>query len=503
MKLNKLTIAFIVIASAGSGLVSCSDDDMFTQDGKEAFIISADKNSSPWTIGRSGMRWYSRVSNDTIYIKVSPQYDVTTELDSVCPKFYVSKGAVVTPDPSIPVDLTVEGGVKYTVTSEDGKTSRTYVVTHSLTDFLPNGGGATLGMIVVDKTFAELGYPGEHNNFGFADSRQYGDLNGYVAFCGHDHIVLLARQYTDPHFDNPSMNVVNNDLGLRYYKASDLSYEGILNTGDINIRMMRTITSDWNGTMVAAVVNGESTDLYFWDNPASAPTKFATVDKNLASSEDGCNYLQVCGDVKATANISAAAYRSNKGEHYIIHLEGGKVVDTQTVTTGYRADDGNGFQMISPLGTDLHPEYVVGDTEGQGNNTIKGYINTNAGRTRLIMPSLLQSQGSGGFHDWWVGTGSCLARSGARRPWVSAMPINGKMYFMLLNGTGWWWCNTLIDASDFNTRIPGAEYDFSINANWSFGSSGDWYWDEATHEAYWVGWIDRQGMFLYKMTCYE
>ena len=63
--------------------------------------------------------------------------------------------------------------------------------------------------------------------------------------------------------------------------------------------------------------------------------------------------------------------------------------------------------------------------------------------------------------------------------------------------------NTLIQADDLNTRIEGAEYDFSINAGWSFGASGDWYWDESETTAYWVSWIDRHGAFKFKMTCFE
>lgn len=481
---------------------------MFTIDGQQAYIICSNKVDCPYVeyTDSNGVKtkFKSRMSNDTIYIQLNPIVDPQVVLTEATLKFCTSKGARVTPDPSLPQDFTVEGGVKYTITSEDGKTSKTYVVTHGLTDNLPYGEGATLGTFQMEKIFTDLGYPGERGNWDLADSRQYGDINGYISFCGHDYIVIMARQYTDPHFDNPAMATKNLDLGLRVYNASDFSYAGRFNIGSIDPTALKAISSDWNGVMVGTVVTGaNSTDLYYWENPLAEPKLLGSVSENLGCTNDGANYIQISGDIKGQANIACGAYRTTEGEHYIIHLEGGQIVSTDKISSGYSSADYGGFQMIAPMTSEPKPGYIVGDNEGTGNNTIKVYMNTYSGRTTLIMPMVLQSTGSGGFHDWWVGTGSSLARMGARRPFVSCMPINGRTYVMLLNGTGWWWCNTIIDAADLNTRIEGAEYDFSINATWSFGGSGDWYWDEAECAAYWVGWIDRHGAFKYKVTCFE
>lgn len=508
MKLNKIILPACALAAIASGMSSCKDDDMFTVDGQQAFIICTDKIDCPYVeyVDENGVttKFKSRMSNDTIYIQVNPTVDPKVVLSNATLKFCTSKGASVTPDPTVPVDFTVEGGVKYTVTSEDGKTSRTYVVTHGLTDNLPYGEGATLGTIQLEKQFPELGYPGERGNFGYTDSRLYGDINGYISFCGHDYVVILGRQYTDPHFDDPSMSTVDLDLGLRYYNASDLSYAGKLNIGSIEAKDIKAISSDWNGVMVGTVTTGSSsTDIYLWETPSSAPRLFGTVAENLGMAADGSNYIQISGDIKGQANIACGGQRGPEGNHFIIHVEGGQIVSTDKISSGYSSGDSNGFQMIAPVGSEPNPSYVVGDAEGSGNNTIKVYINSYTGRTGTIMPGVLQSTGSGGFHDWWVGTGACLARTGARRPYVSCMPINGRDYVMILNGTGWWWCNTIVDAADLRTRIAGAEYDFSVNASWSFGGTGDWYWDESEHAAYWIGWIDRHGAFKYKITCFE
>ncbi len=506
MKLNKVIFAACALAPLAAGLTSCNDDDIFVNAGKEAFIMGTDKTNCLYVKGRSGTTWYSSMSNDTIYIKVSPQFDVVEELDSVFPKFYISKGSTVTPDPALPQDFWVEGGVKYTITSEDGKTQRTYVVTHGVTDFMPHGEGFTLGAEQYEVKFPELGYPGEQGNYGFSDSRLYGDLNGYVAFCGHDHFVIVARQYTDPYFDNPDLKIINNELGIKVFNVADASQSDIrLNTGSINVQMIRAITSDWNGNMVAIVPVGNTTDIFAWTKPTDAPRLIANVAYNMGMATDGSNYIQACGDIFGTCNLTAGAQRGVDGNHYYIHLENGAIVDQQVISTGYSSGDCGGFQMISMLSDQPGSDYVIGDSEGvagQG-NTMRVYVNTFAGKTKTIMPNVLQSTGSGGFHDWWVGTGGSLSRGGARRPYVSAMPINGKPYVMLLSGTAWWYCNVILDAADLHSRVAGAEKDYSTNAGWSFGASGDWYYDASTHVGYWLGYSDRYGVYYFKFTCYE
>ena len=179
MKITKIFVAAFAV-SLGAGLVSCSDD-MFTKDGKEAFILGSGDLDCLKVTGKSGIVWKSRMEDNTIYIQVSPTVDPAEELDGVVAKFYVSKGATVDPDPSLPQNFAQEGGVQYTVTSEDGKKSVTYTVTHGLTDIVDFGQGFTRGIQQNIKTFDQLGYPGKQADYSFADSRMYGDLNGYVA----------------------------------------------------------------------------------------------------------------------------------------------------------------------------------------------------------------------------------------------------------------------------------------------------------------------------------
>lgn len=499
MKKNTIIIPACLLALAGACLCSCSDDDMFTKDGQQAYIVD-DPAGVLSVIGRSGNLWKSRMSNDTIYIKVSPQYDVTEELDSVFPKFFVSKGATVSPDPNLPQDFSVEGGVKYTVTSEDGKAQRSYVVTHGLTDFIAYGGGVSLGAEQLEKKFTELGYPGEFENWSPADSRLYGDLNAYVAFCSPDYVVILGRQYSDPQFSSLEASP-DFKLGLRIFDAETMNEAAVsLNTGSINIQNIRAISSDSKAHLVAGVYeSATSGSIYYWTEPTAQPVKLATIDQAIFPSVDGSNYIQVSGDITGKCNIFANMQRNTDGTHYYMHCEGGAVTDQKSINTGYRSDDGCGFQNISAFGDEPEPDYVIADTEGSGNNSVRVYVNTFSGKTKTIMPNVLQND----FHQWWVGTGGALSRTGGRRPYVSGMTLNGKNYAMILNGTAWWYCNTIVDADDLHARVSGAEKDFSINAAWSFGATGDWYWDDSTHTGYWIGWADRYGFYKYKITCYE
>lgn len=504
MKLYKLLYAVGAIALS-SGFAACSEDDMFKEDAKQAFIMGSSDKDCLTVTGKSGVVWKSRMSNDTIYIQISPNVDPEEELDSIVPKFYISKGATVSPDPSLPQQFWKEEGVRYTVTSGDGKKTASYVVTHGLTDLLEDGGGFSLGLPQnTNVLFTSLGYPGEQANYNFADSRHYGDLNGYVAYCGHDHIVLMAAQYSDPQFDNPDLKVQDESLSFKVFNASDLSQAGNLNIGSFKLSEIRTITSDWNGVLVALVNTNGTSALYYWTSYSSAPKLVGQLPELMGTATNGSNYLQVAGDIFGQANVTTGAGADADGSHYMIHIENGSITDTQIITTGYASNDCNGFQMISPLKPEPNSSYLVGDGEGGSNtnNTIRVYANTYKGATKVIMPNVLQNI----WESWWVGTGASLARGGARRPYVSAMYINGKYYAAIMNGTAWWWHNDIAEIDDLLTRVnngDGTAGAFSVNCAWSFGGSCDWYYDPEIKEAYWVHYVDRYGMSTVRLTCYE
>jgi len=467
-------------------LFSCKDE--YDTLGSEADIISSFSVKS-----RSGTTLMARILQDSIIIKVSPYLDAKEELDSVVPVFYLSKGATVAPDPWIPQDFGKDGGVRYTVTSQDGKTSHTYTVTWGVSDKMAYGDGFSYAEVGTAKLFPELGYPGTQGNFDLP-AIQYGDLEMYHAYCG-DNIVLLSRAYIRESTSSPHCIKVVNKLTLEP--------AGTLNTGSINIANLKMITSDYKGRCVGAVTSGTSSEVFYWESTTSAPVSIGTIGVNLAmSNSDLCNNFQVAGDIKGDAWITALAMRDKVGTHYRIKVTGGRMAsEYSTITTGYASDDCVGFQMISPFDDSDEPNFFIGDTEGTAAaaNSIHCYVNTFAGSTIAVMPALWQNT----LQAWWVGTGFTTSRTGGRAPVVNGMVVNGKTYALVTSGTGWWHAAAVLSTDLQTLAHANLNIAFAVNRGWSFGSWADWYWNEEAGEAYMSLWFGRLGLYTYKLTCFE
>jgi uncharacterized lipoprotein YajG len=97
-----------------------------SEDGQttKTYIVKARKLSSECDIlsfGANGVNW--TIDNDKLLI--TGTYSLATT-QSLTPTIVVSQGATVTPSSGVPQNLFNETGVKYTVTSEDGKAKKTY-----------------------------------------------------------------------------------------------------------------------------------------------------------------------------------------------------------------------------------------------------------------------------------------------------------------------------------------------------------------------------------------
>ncbi len=479
--LNLFTVlVFIILFGA------CKEDDNLNY---EAEIITSFK-----VTGTSGTVFNASIGEDSITIKVSPYLDAEEELDSVVPVFYLSRGATVSPDPTIAQDFAQEGGVKYTVTSQDQNNKHEYVVTWGDSDQLADGEGFSYAEIGTSKDFTELGYPGELKNFNLSDSKQYGDLQMYHAYCG-DYIVLLSRAYITADASSSYCVKVVDKRTLDDASSS-------LNLGDISITNLKMITSDYNGRCVGAVTSDDETEFFYWTTPTDEPVSVGTIAVNIAPADDLSNNFQVAGDIASDAWITALAPRGTEGRHYRIQVAGGQLAsDYSIIKTGYASGDCSGFQMISPLDDSDEPDFVIGDTEGTANaaNSVHCYVNSYAGSTNYTMPALWQST----LQTWWVGTGFATSRTGGRTPVVSALVINGKSYVVVTTGTSWWHAAAVL-TSDLQTlaheNLNVAE---SVTRAWSFGEWADWYWDEDEKEAYLAIWFGRLGLYTYKMTCFE
>ncbi|MDR2147206.1 MAG: DUF5018 domain-containing protein [Tannerella sp.] len=486
MKKLNLKLYGMLVAGCLFLLGACNDDAELSN---EANIVVSFK-----VTGASGKVFNSSIEGNAITLKVSPYLDAEEELSAAMPVFYLSRGATVSPDPTVPQDFSQAGGVKYTVTAEDGKTQNTYTVTWGISDQLPYGEGFTYAEIGTKKSFVELGYPGEVGNTGLA-SIEYGDLLMYHAYCG-DYIVLLSRAYINSNPASPHC--------VKVVDKITLNAAGSLNLGSINISNLKMITSDYKGRCVAAVTDGSQSEFFYWTTPADAPKSIGKISIDVAASTDGSANFQVAGDITANAWITALAPRSPQGEHYRIKVTGGQLAsDYSMISSGYSSSDCSGFQMISPLDDSDRPSFAIGDTEGTANaaNSIHCYINSPAGSTTNVMPGYWQNI----LQTWWVGTGFSTIRTGGRSPIVSALPINGKTYVTLTSGTGWWYSAAVVssDLQSLAHENLNIAYDVAASRGWSYGEWVDWYWDDEAKEAYLAVWFGRLGLYTYKMTCYE
>lgn len=471
-------------------LISCSDESVSEKLGHEAKIMISFK-----VTGTSGTVFNSSIGEDTITIKVSPYMDAEEELKSATPMFYLSKGSTVTPDPSLPQNFAQDGGVKYTVTSEDHSRTHVYTVIWGVSDKLPYGEGFSYAEVGTHKFFTELGYPGTFKGYetGENEAIRYGDLQMYHAYCG-DYIVLLSRAYID--LDPKSPHCV------KVVDKTNLNDAGSLNLGTISLVDMKMITSDYRGRCVAAVVTNDGTEFFYWNNPSDNPISLGKINVNIAPFNDSANNFQVAGDVTVNAWITALAPRDVEGTHYRIKVTDGRLASSySTIKTGYMSDDCSQFQMISPMDDSDQPNYAIGDAEGTiaTANSIHCYVNSFAGSTLYSMPPYWQNI----LQAWWVGTGFTTNRPGGRSPVVSALPINGKTYVTVTSGTAWWFAAAVLTSDLQELAHENLNIATDINRGWSFGEWVDWYWDEKEQEAYLAVWFGRYGLSTYKMTCYE
>lgn len=445
-----------------------------------------------------GKEYNAIIGNEnTITIKISPYLDAEAELAVATPSFFLSKGATVAPDPSIPQNFAQAGGVKYTVTAEDRTTRREYTVTWGVSDKMPHGSGFNYAEIGAAKTFPELGYPGTVGNYDIP-SIEYGDLYLFHAYCGN-YIILLSRNYIDANPASPHAIKVVDKTTLE--PAAGIS----LNLGSIAPASLKMITSDYKGRCVGAVINGGNTEFFYWTTPTAAPIPVGSVAVNMApytAALDCASNFQVAGDITGNAWITALAPRSTTGDHYRIKVTGGQLASTYTmISTGYANNDCNGFQMISPLDDSDEPRFIIGDVEGSKgvNGTVKCYINSYAGSTLAVMPALWNSI----LQVWWVQTGQSLQRDGSRRPVVSGMLINGKSYALVTSGTAWWHAAAVLE-TDLSVLVhQNLNIAAGISTGWSFGEWADWYWDEEEGEGHLAVWFGRRGLYTYKLTCFE
>lgn len=489
-------------------LVGCDDYDydryMSTPEIVSAFTVKSS----------TGNTYKAVIDGDNITIKVNPYADIDVELSDCLPTFIMSMGATCTPAPYEPQDFTKE--VRYTITSGDGKHQRVYTVNWGPSDKLPVGEGYAASRILAEKTFTELGYPGQVFNY-YQPMHLRGDLLLSVGFCGPDRVVGYSRVYgwgtteVDP----------TPEQAIKIWDATTLRETGEkLNLGEISTENIINVTNDWKGHLVAAVggLNSTPSDIYYWKSVSEPPVKVGRTPVPVYfnnHSLDANSGIDVAGDITGNAAISYLAVRSSNGDHHVVYVKGGQISSSGTITTGFPSNDPSWFQMISLFGPDENASYLVGDTEGEKvNGSIKGYYQTAAGLTLGAMAGYMNGVAFSDGIVCWSSTGQYMTRGGARRPFMMAMVLNGKEYSLCLTGYDWENFNVMMNGDMSQFINDALTYDNRaymlkvkgeaglINYD-SFGSCGCWYWDDELQEGKVATWISRCTLTTFGLHCYE
>ncbi len=462
-------------------------------------------------------RCNGKVEGDDITIMINPFSDVEKALSEAYPKFYMPMGATCSPTPVDPQDFTKE--VKYTITSGDGKHQRTYTVNWGPSDPLPFGGGYAFSNLLCEKMYTELGYPGQPITGENGDVPN-GDILFYPAFCG-DKIVGFSRVYAWGNTNGRNI-APNHSLAFKVWDVATLEeVNTTLNLGSLSPSDIVNITNDWTGHVVAATggLNSKPSELYYWTSLEAAPVKVGTlpvpVYTHTVHEVDASMFIQVAGDITSDAVVTYMPTKTSTGDHVAVNVRGGSIDQNyRTITTGYPSNDQAWFQMISMFGTDDRANYLVGETEGTGNGSVKAYYNTFTNMTIATMPAYLNGKPFSDGIAWWAATGATSSRGGSRRPFVMAMMVNGKEYSLVLTGYAWEYRSQMM-TGDFSAYIGDALcYDMrkyqqaqigsaGLDAQLSFGSVGCWYWDDDAHEGRVAIWNGREGLATFLISSYE
>ncbi|MDR3184932.1 MAG: leucine-rich repeat protein, partial [Prevotellaceae bacterium] len=128
----------LAVGLIAAAMVACEKEDEAANTGGESKSAAADITA----FGTGSVTW--NISGATIAYTYPPETD---PLAPLTPTITISKGATITPASGVAQNFFTEAGVTYTVTSEDGTTTKTYVAKATRT---PHNGNSITSFIVDD-----------------------------------------------------------------------------------------------------------------------------------------------------------------------------------------------------------------------------------------------------------------------------------------------------------------------------------------------------------------
>ena len=399
------TVKFFAMFVAAMALIlsSCEKTPQNEEPGGEAGAQAAEMESLTLVSGDVSIDGFKNGNTFEIAYRAN-QFDA---LKSATATVKISDGATVEPDPAVSRDYTVEGGVTFTVTSEDGSVSNDYTVT------LMEAQAVITATQSWEKTVGSLGLPA------------YAYKNVGVAFSGN-HIVTYDTQVFDLE-GNPVGKL--NVQGVEGASAEGFQLAALSN--DDNGVLVATVPLDASGAYVAA--NPTQTRIYAWmDGYDKAPTLIHSDNAN-----NFCVYMCVSGDVKGNAVLTYVGGRNVEQIHHAWQVTGGDWENKawNQVVTQYPGNDGNWGQGLSFLTGDVNDPFVIYDSRGNNYGLQILYVE-NGIETRLV-GSLDAGDETGGFGDLYgnYSTGNAKAFMIDGVPYVAVASSGWTMTYLTIQPT--------------------------------------------------------------------
>ena len=349
----KKTRLFIAMLAAVAALASCGDKPVDPKgpegpDGSQKEVKSEECRLTAFvvTVGAETLEGFIDQTDKSVELSYLP--DHLAGLKAATAVATISDKATITPDPAQPTDYTVDGGVEFTVTAEDGEHKTVYTVYAAPAEF------SERVKKVWEKTYGEIG---------FAEK-------GLTTECGIGFVSLDKFAYCDLSVFDLEGNKVGtlNTTGL-----PDLATYG---DGAIKARgQLGSMSNDVNGVLVAIATHegtyadgstvGCRTEVYAWkDGWDKAPTKiYGPVDYQ-------CVYMSVAGDVTGDFILNFRTGAANPQMHHVLVYTGGKYFneDGSPACTWYGpfiqhpGNDGVWGQQLSFFSGDPEEGFVCWDS---------------------------------------------------------------------------------------------------------------------------------------------
>ena len=316
----------------------------------------------------------------------------------------ISDKATISPDPAVAADYTIEGGVVFTVTAEDGTTKAEYTVV------LKEAEINVKCQLVWQKTFGELG----------VSAASFSQAN--VGFSGNN-------------FVTRNLEV----LDLTGAKVGTLNVQGVAGAGTEGFGFS-CMTNDHAGHLVASIAltaegtpapNSDSASqskIYVWKNGwDNAPELFyEALDGNVSL------YMSAGGDLTGDGIVNVISPGRNVTTmfHTFYTTAGAEGYQWVAFNTQYVSNDGNWGQMVSPASGTIDGDFVVCDSQGNNNGMMfyarHGYADNGADVAltgTVLDDALAEGGGSNQYGNYSTGH-------------ARAFTLNGTSYVVACS-SGW------------------------------------------------------------------